>query len=133
LRGAAAAAIVASISSVLLFRSSGETFARSVVTLFPLLSALFAIVVGLQSLFEPMLIVREDGIVVRKWGARRLRLGGRKFPPQELNPEEVPLRGRGGRTRVVQLSLWDGSGGVHKIRFFFIKLADFQSALDRIG
>ena len=81
-----------------------------------------------------MLVLKGDGLVVRRWASRLSHIGhGRRYPIQVLNPVEVVVHGRGGRTRIVQLSLFDYSGLPHRIRFYFITLARFEAALAQSG
>jgi hypothetical protein len=81
-----------------------------------------------------MLVLKGDGLVVRCWASRLSHIGqGRRYPLQVLNPVEVVVHGRGGRTRIVQLSLFDYSGVSHRIRFYFITLARFEAALAQSG
>lgn len=106
--------------------TSGSELAKAVL----LLGGIWMLVLGLQSLYEPMLIREQDALVVRRWGSQLLHIGeGQRYPLQVLRPMEVVVTGaRGGRSRVVQLSLQDYSGYQHRVRFFFVTLAGFQSA-----
>jgi hypothetical protein len=130
IRGTVGACMLAAVLALLVRPSFGYNLVPPLVPLVAVLVALWTVVVLIQSLTEPTLTINEDGIAVRYWAAKVLRLDGRQYPPQPIDPEEVTLRGgRGGRTRAVQLSLRDTSGRIHQVRFFFISLANFQSAL----
>jgi hypothetical protein len=135
LRGLTGVVVVSVFLTFLLSRFSGGIGGFGLVGSVVILGCLWMLVVALQSLGEPMLVINEDGLVVRRWGSRLFHVGqGRRYPLQVLNPVEVVVTGaRGGRSRVVQLSLSDYSGIPHRIRFFFISLARFESALAQSG
>ena len=131
LRGLVGVVALSAVFTFLWSRSvPGSGFAVS----FLILGAFWFLIVTLQSCVEPMLVLKGDGLVVRRWASRLSHIGhGRRYPIQVLNPVEVVVHGRGGRTRIVQLSLFDYSGVPHRIRFYFISLASFEAALAQSG
>jgi hypothetical protein len=134
-KGLVGVVVLAAVATFLLPRFSGLSGGSGLPGWVLILGGIWTLVLALQSLGEPMLVMKEDGLVVRRWGSRLFHIGeGKRYPPQALNPTEIVVTGaRGGRSRVVQLSLCDYSGVPHRIRFFFITLTSFQSALAQSG
>ena len=116
---------LAAIAWLVLDRGNGS--ARGFVLLFLVLVAMMVIVFVPTALYEPMVVLRREGIEVVRWQSVLLRRGKvAAYPWQPFYPR-ARRGGRGGTW--VELPLVDAEGCQRKLVFHFISLGDLQVAL----
>ena len=78
---------VVALSAVFTFLWSWSVPGSGFAVSFLIFGGFWFLIVTLQSCVEPMLVLKGDGLVVRRWASRLSHIGhGRRYPVQVLDP-----------------------------------------------